>query len=98
MKIVVTGSLGNIGKPLAQRLIKQGHSVTVISSNLERQKEIETLGAKPAIGKMQDVNFLSATFKDADVVYCMETNSMADFFNPDMDIIAHYAQIGKNYK
>jgi nucleoside-diphosphate-sugar epimerase len=30
MKVVLTGSLGYIGKPLAVDLIKKGHSVTLI--------------------------------------------------------------------
>ncbi len=33
MNIVLTGSLGNIGKPLTQELVQKRHSVTVISSN-----------------------------------------------------------------
>jgi AraC family transcriptional regulator, transcriptional activator of pobA len=45
MKIIVTGSLGNISKPLAKELIEKGHEVTVISSSLERKSEIESLGA-----------------------------------------------------
>jgi NAD(P)H dehydrogenase (quinone) len=32
MKITVTGSLGNISKPLTEILVKAGHQVTVISS------------------------------------------------------------------
>jgi uncharacterized protein YbjT (DUF2867 family) len=71
MKIIVTGSLGSISKPLTEELIEKGHSVTVISSNPERQKAIEALGAKAAIGTMEDVNFLAATFRNADAVYCM---------------------------
>ena len=31
MKIVVTGSLGNISKPLTQELVEKGHEVTGIS-------------------------------------------------------------------
>ena len=42
MKIVVTNSLGNISKPLTQQLVQRGHSVTVISSKAERQKDIST--------------------------------------------------------
>jgi len=45
MKITLTGSLGNIGKPLTQRPVQKGHAVTVISRTVERQKEIEDLGA-----------------------------------------------------
>jgi 5,10-methylene-tetrahydrofolate dehydrogenase/methenyl tetrahydrofolate cyclohydrolase len=45
MKVVVTGSLGNISKPLAHELLEKGHTVTVISSDREKQKDIEALGA-----------------------------------------------------
>lgn len=71
MKIVVTGSLGHIGKPLTQELVRKGHSVTVVSSNPERQKDIEALGATAAIGSVEDVDFLTATFTGADVVHAM---------------------------
>ncbi len=71
MKIIVTGSLGSISKPLTEQLVKNGHSVTVISRKAERQKNIEALGAKAAIGTMEDANFLAATFSGADAVYCM---------------------------
>lgn len=50
MKIIVTGSLGHISKPLAEKLLQQGHGVTVVSSNPERQQEIEALGARATIG------------------------------------------------
>ncbi len=46
MKIILTGSLGNISKPLTKYLVGKGNTVTVISSKAERQKEIEALGAK----------------------------------------------------
>ncbi len=98
MKIVVTGSLGNISKPLAIELVQKGHSVTVISSKAERQKDVEALGAKAAIGTMEDVDFLSATFKDADIVYCMITNDGSAFFNPNFDLVEYYSRIGSNYK
>ena len=63
MKITLTGSIGYIGKPLTEKLIAQGHAVTVISSNLGRSKEILALGATPAIGKLQETDFLASTFK-----------------------------------
>lgn len=78
MKIVLTGSLGNISKPLAQQLIAEGHSVTVISSNTEKQKEIREFGATAAIGKIEDVSFLTDTFTGADAVYCMIPMSMSE--------------------
>ena len=36
MKYVVTGSLGNISKPLAEKLVAAGHDVTVVSSKAEK--------------------------------------------------------------
>ena len=71
MEIVVTGSLGNISKPLAQKLIKNKHSVTIISSSADRKNEIEAIGAKAAIGSLQDAAFLTSIFNGSDVVYAM---------------------------
>src|SRR5262245_47279507 len=71
MKIIVTGSLGQVSKPLTIELIQKGHSVTIISRKAERQKDIEALGAKAAIGTMEDADFLTDTFSEADAVYCM---------------------------
>ncbi|MDR3705370.1 MAG: NAD(P)H-binding protein [Paludibacteraceae bacterium] len=98
MKITITGSLGNISKPLTKELVEKGHQVTVISSNPERQKDIEALGAKAAIGTMEDADFLSATFKGADAVYVMETLGAGAFFDQKIDAIAAITKIGNNYK
>lgn len=78
MKIVVTGSLGNISKPLTVALVQDGHAVTVISSKPEKQKNIEDLGATAAIGSMEDIKFLASTFTGADAVYCMIPLSFTD--------------------
>lgn len=98
MKIIITGSLGNISKPLAIELVQKGHEVTVISSQIERQLAIETIGAKAAIGSMQDVDFLTNTFTGADIVYCMETHDKNVFFDHNVDVVALLTQIGVNYK
>jgi uncharacterized protein YbjT (DUF2867 family) len=71
MNITLTGSLGNISKPLTEILVKAGHQVTVISSNANRADEIKALGATPAIGQVTDVQFLTEVFKGADAVYTM---------------------------
>jgi uncharacterized protein YbjT (DUF2867 family) len=71
MNIVITGSIGNIGKPLTETLVKDGHSVTVISSDEKRKEAIEALGAEAAIGSIDDVDFLTKTFTGADAVYTM---------------------------
>jgi uncharacterized protein YbjT (DUF2867 family) len=98
MNIVLTGSLGHISKPLAQILIQKGHSVTVISSKEERQKDIEDLGATAAIGTMEDVDFLTNTFKRADIVYLMEALAAGSFFDKDLEYNTAITKIARNYK
>lgn len=93
MKVIVTGSLGNISKPLIETLVAQGHQVTAISSDPEKQVTIETLGATPAIGSIADVSFLISTFKDADAVYAMIP---LNFTEPDL---GNYLQrMAQNYR
>ena len=96
MKSIVTGSLGNISKPLAVELVQKGHIVTVISSNPEKQKEIEDLGANAAIGSLEDVDFLSTIFLGADAVYSMVPPN--NYFDHSLDLDAYYSSIGRNYK
>lgn len=99
MNIVLTGSLGNIGKPLTQELVQKGHTVTVISSHPDRAAAIEALGARAAIGSMLDAAFLTAAFTGADIVYLMETlDAAGDFFDSSVDFIASVSEIGRNYK
>ncbi len=95
MKIVLTGSLGHISKPLAQELVQKGHTVTVISSKPERQKEIEALGATAAIGSIEDVAFLTSTFTGADAVYTMLPPP--SFSDPTFELMAHVRNITNNY-
>ena len=92
MNIILTGSLGNISKPLATALVQQGHAVTVISSKPDRQPEIEALGAAAAIGKVEDVDFLTATFAGADAVYLMVPPHFAV-----ADSRVYHQQVGRNY-
>lgn len=95
MKIVITGSLGHVSKPLAESLLQKGHSVTVVSSNPEKQTDIEALGAKAAIGSIEDAEFLTTTFTGADVVYCMEPP--INFFASQVDMQTHWTDIAQNY-
>lgn len=95
MKITLTGSIGQIGKPLTKKLIDQGHSVTVISSNPKRSEEISTLGAIPAIGKLQDRDFLTAIFKGSDLVYTMVPP--ANYFDPELDLLEYFITLGNSF-
>ncbi len=92
MKITLTGSLGHISRPLAEELIEKGHTVTIISSNPEKQKQIEATGATAAIDSVDDLNFLQSAFTGADAVYLMVP---PNFSVPDQ--LEYYRSIGSNY-
>ncbi|TGK55965.1 NAD-dependent dehydratase [Leptospira wolffii] len=98
MKIIVTGSLGHISRPLTEELVRKGHSVIVVSSKPERAKEIEAIGATAAIGRMEDVDFLSRTFLGADIVYAMEAVGYENFFDPNFDLTEAVRKIADSYK
>ncbi|WP_347374036.1 NAD(P)H-binding protein [Aequorivita sp. Q41] len=95
MKITLTGSLGHIGKPLTQELVQKGHSVTVISSNSEKQKDIEAMGAIAAIGSLEDLDFMTSAFTGADAVYSMVPP--ANYFDQTLDLLGYYRRLGANY-
>ena len=92
MKYVITGSLGHISKPLTQKLLNAGHEVTVISSKESNRPAIEKLGAKAAIGSVEDVAFLTRSFAGADAVYTMVPPNFAATNWKEW-----IGQIGKNY-
>ncbi|SFC67578.1 Uncharacterized conserved protein YbjT, contains NAD(P)-binding and DUF2867 domains [Flexibacter flexilis DSM 6793] len=92
MKIVVTGSLGNIGQHLVKNLLASGNNVTVISSNKDRQAAIEQLGVKAAVGSITDTAFLAQVFAGADAVFAMTPPNMGG-----QNIIANTTNAGKSY-
>lgn len=92
MKIIITGSLGNVAKPLVQQLIGEGHDITVISSNETKRNEIEILGAKAAIGSITDLDFLVKTFEGADAAFLMTPPNMGG-----VNIVENTINAGKNY-
>ena len=92
MKITLTGSTGNITKPLAEILVAKGHEVKIISSNTDRTEEIKSLGAIPLIGSVSDTGFLKDAFTGADAIYTMvPPNFAAPKFR------AYIRGIGENY-
>ena len=92
MKVTVTGSLGNISRVLIEKLVANGHTVKVISSKTEKGEEIEKLKAIPLIGSLEDAEFVSQSFKDADAVYTMVP---PDFSVSDYHVFAD--KIHQNY-
>jgi uncharacterized protein YbjT (DUF2867 family) len=70
-KYLITGSLGNISKPVVEGLVKQGNIVSVITGSQDRVADIEKLGAKALVGNLFDATFVERAFQDIDVAYTM---------------------------
>ncbi len=92
MKYVITGSLGHISKPLVIALVKAGHEVISITSTTERTKEIEALGAKAAVGSLENFDFLKESFSGANAVYTMVPPNFTT-----TDWKGYIEQVGRNY-
>ena len=92
MKYVITGSLGNISKPLVQKLVAAGHEVMVVSSKHEKVEQIEAMKARAAVGSVTDIAFLSRIFNGADAVY-----TMVPPFLGAPDWKKYIGRIGENY-
>jgi uncharacterized protein YbjT (DUF2867 family) len=92
MKYVITGGAGHISKPVVEKLIAAGHEVTVIGRSADHLNDLKGKGARTAIGSVENVAFLTNTFKGADAVYTMVPPNLAS-----NDWKAWIAQVGENY-
>lgn len=93
MNYVITGSLGHISKPVVEALVKANHNVTVITSKQENSSAIEALGAKAAVGSVEDATFLNQAFVGADAVYLM----IPPNFNPAGEWKDFLRKVADNY-
>lgn len=93
MKYTLTGSLGNITRPVAEQLVKAGHQVSVISSKASNADAIKKIGATPLIGSVEDISFLTEAFKGADAVYLMTPPrfDVPDLFSFQKQVADNYA-------
>jgi uncharacterized protein YbjT (DUF2867 family) len=100
MKYVITGGAGNISKPLAEKLLHEGHQVTVIGRNAANLKPLTDKGARAAIGSVEDETFITATFNGADAVYLMippnfGTTGWREYQNKVADIYVNALRMNK---
>ncbi|MFC5411740.1 NAD(P)H-binding protein [Larkinella bovis] len=68
---IITGASGNTGKLIAQQLINAGKPVTVVGRTPDPLKVFTDQGVRAAIGQLEDVDFLTETFRGARAVYAM---------------------------
>ena len=92
MNYVITGGAGHISKPITEALLKAGHQVKVIGRNAEHLSELKALGAKTAIGTVEDTAFLTQAFAGADAVYTMVPPNYST-----TNLKGYISQVGKNY-
>src|SRR6185295_5878360 len=92
MNYVITVGAGNISGPLVKNLLAIGKQVTVIGRNAEHLEELIQAGAIAAIGSVEDANFLTEAFKNADAVYTM----IPPKFDTE-NCKKYVAGVGKNY-
>ena len=83
---VIMGATGNIGSKLADILLDKGKKVKAIGRSAERLQPFVDHGAIPAVGDVSDVEFLTHTFKAADVVFALippnyQTKNFRNDFN-----------------
>ena len=89
MKYVITGGAGHISTPLAEKLLSEGHQVTVIGRSAEKLQALISKGAVAAIGSVEDAAFVKASFAGADAVYAMiPPNFVTDNFRHYQNTVA----------
>lgn len=66
--IIITGATGKIGSKVAIQLLGKGKRVSVIGRDAQKLESLKNLGAEVAIGEMNDVNFLTRSFANAEAV------------------------------
>lgn len=93
MKYVLLGAAGNVTRPLAQSLLAAGHQVTVVGRNAENLQPLTDTGAQAATGSVEDVVFLTNTFRGADAVYTMVPPN----FGVEGDWKQWIASVGRGY-
>ena len=72
MKVLVTGGSGYLGSVLCERLLKDGHQVTVVDNLMYQQQSLFRLCGDPhfdfVLGDVRDENLIRDLLKGADVI------------------------------
>lgn len=72
MKVLVTGGSGYLGSVLCERLLKDGHQVTVVDNLMYQQQSLFHLCGDPhfdfVLGDVRDENLIRDLLKGADVI------------------------------
>lgn len=69
--IAVTGATGNVGRPLVETLLAQGHAVRAIGRDAGRLQPLVDRRAEACVGSVEDAGFLTRAYAGADAVWVM---------------------------
>lgn len=68
-RIVILGATGTVGSKVAEILLNQGHQVAIFARSIEKLGQLRSLGAEIVKGDVNDVDMLTAAFKNADTAF-----------------------------
>jgi uncharacterized protein YbjT (DUF2867 family) len=85
--VTVTGATGNVGKELAERLLKNGIQVRAVARSAEHLAPLAAQGAEAHAGTLDDTAFLAAAFRGASAAFVLLPGSPPDI----PDYLAHQA-------
>jgi uncharacterized protein YbjT (DUF2867 family) len=69
--VVVTGATGQTGSKVTGLLLDKGIKVRVVGRSEKNLGQFKNRGAQTAVGKQEDLSFLTGAFKGADSVYLL---------------------------
>jgi len=90
--IVVTGASGRTGQRVTEVLLAQGEKVRVVGRDAKKLAPLVGLGAKPFVGTVEDVSFLTAAFAGVTGAYLVLPE---DLSQPDLR--AHQERVSDCY-
>ncbi|MBI3184023.1 MAG: NAD(P)H-binding protein [Myxococcales bacterium] len=69
--LAVTGATGHVGGVITRALLEQRRRVRVIGRSADRLRPFVDLGAEPAVGSIEDAEFLRTAFEGATGLFAM---------------------------
>ena len=65
----IVGATGNVGRPLAERLLEAGKTVRVVGRSAERLQPFTDRGAEPFAGNVEDAEFMGRVLDGVDALF-----------------------------
>jgi uncharacterized protein YbjT (DUF2867 family) len=88
--VAITGATGNVGRAVAERLLKRGVAVRAIGRTADRLRPLVARGAEAQVGDLADPDFLTRAFRDAGAVFAMipQRFDVADYHADQRRLVA----------